>query len=446
MSLAIPVKELSEEDVQRYRTALHFEYKSKDVMRYKSKHKPKPKVVNAYVEANDIVHLPMWWAWKNFRKYNTRKLELLDYKQKLYPWNELQEKELADVVKNLRQRRSVALTLRTGAGKTAVSLFAACDIKVLTVVFVHVVDHCEQWLSEVEDCTTAKAEIVETDTNGINKDTQIIICFYGRWMKIPACIRERVGLLIIDECDEFNNRTGIEAILSIQPIYTLGCTATFARPGTGLETIMHAVLGHAFVTREFDVHFEVRKILTGIEGEEVAAKHTRGICWNKLKHSLLYNDERNMMILQVVKILLAEKRKIIMICTEIDHTKLLHKLLMDNGTDNDYMCDGKNTYEDKLGRILIGTAKSCGRGFDQKNSCKSWCGERIDCVFDVDYCNNDSDRTQRAGRAFRANNPDKPPIIVHLVDENRTIVNQWRNAEAMYKRMGAEVQEYTLST
>lgn len=437
-----------------YRNPLTFVYKEKNILRYKSKHKLKPRLVPAYREQtcpqtsheSDVAFLPLFWAKQKFGLTNKQNVgNLLSYQSKLGPRDDLQTGELAAVISNLRTHGSCALTVRMGAGKTALSLFTACELKLLTIVFVHNSKHCAQWTQSVAKYTTAQAEIIETDTNGIHRDTQIIICLYTRWAKIPACVRSRVGFVVVDECDEFNNPGGVDALLSVEPAYFLGCTATFKRSGTGLHVIMEAILGHAKVTREFDVRFDVHKILTGIEGDLVESRYTKGNDWLVLKQSLLYSEERNELITKLVALYRSQGRKIMILCTEIKHMLDLHRLLTEAGIDNDYMGGGKASYTDRAGLVLIGITECCGRGFDQESGCVGWKEEmgRIDTVMIVDFVNNDEDRMQWMGRGLRPAG-SITPLIVHLVDDNNTVRNQWRNAEKMYLGLKGTIYEYQI--
>ena len=446
MAVRVALTSLTPEQQTHYRKALTFEYKQKNIMRHPRARPPPPKIVHAYTQdpVTNTVLLPMAWTWKHMKQYNSHTLARLDYTATLQPWSDLQRAELQQVMTVLHKRRTVALTLRTGAGKTAVMLFASCELGLLTVVLVHNSKHCKQWASEIEHYTTARYEIVEAKTNGIRRDTQIIICLWTRWEKIPACVRNSVGLLLVDECDQFNNRSGVEAILSIQPLYTIGATATFQCVGTGMDKVATAIFGDLQVSREFDVEFDVDKILTGCTGDEVPSQHTKGCDWNTLKHSLLYDrPARNNTIVNACRVYLQQGHKIMMITTEVRHCKLLHEMLTQAGLDSDYMCEDKRDYTDALGRILIGTAKCCGRGFDQQSACANWCGERTSCMMAVDYVNNDSDRTQWGGRAMRCTT--RRPLIVHFVDRNPTIQRQWKNAEKMYTQMGGTIRECELT-
>ena len=433
--MRVRASELSSKKQQEIAKALTFEYKQKNIMRSAkfSNYKPKPKTVECFYNEGKYISLPAYWAKKNLGIVNTQKTKDRNFSRIKEPWTKKQAREVDKVNAKLTKYGSIALTLRTGAGKTAVALFAACHFSGLTVVLVHNMDHCEQWEKAVKSYTTAKCEIITNKTNGIQRTTDIIICLYTRWKKVPLCVRNKVRLLLVDECDEFTNTSGIQAVLAFQAPYIMGCTATFKRPGTGMEVLMEAVLGYKMVSRTFDVKFKVTKILTGIVGELVPSEHMYGNDWNTLKKSLLYNDRRNRMIVELVKIRLQEDRKIMVICTERKHVELLCKLMLEENIDVDTLYGTKKGYQDS--DVLIVTAKRGGRGFDEENFCKDWGGKRINNIMLVDFVKNEADRTQWIGRGFR----DVDPMIDQFVDNNQTTFRQWDAAEEMYSWMGAEI-------
>jgi len=519
MAVRLKVSELTKKQQKQLSKELTFEYKTKNVLRsrYGSKKQPAPKTVECFYCEDGYVSVPAYWASQKLNIINEYATKKKKFKRTKEPRDDKQINELNLVIKKLIKYGSIALTLRTGAGKTAVSLFAACHFAGFTVVLVHNSDHCEQWFNSVKSYTTAKPNIVtlKKDKNGkptkIPEDTDILICLYTRWNKIPLKTRQNVKLLIIDECDEFNNETGIKSVLAFTPLYIMGCTATFERPGTGLEVMMHAVLGYEMVSREFDVQFKVAKLLTGFVGELVPSEHTYGNDWHTLKKSLLYNMDRNRMIVTLVKIRLEEhvethinehcicktssnknknnargtdtsstcnkdnkdknntgnkdntgnkcdkdknnnectciddckicfktKRKIMIICTEVDHVLLLGEMLRRRGIKCDTLYGKKKDYKDS--DVLVTSAKRGGRGFDEENFCKKWGGKRINNVIIPDFVKNNADRTQWIGRCFR----DEDPVIDQLVDNNQTTMRQWDHAEKMYTWMNAEIDEYEL--
>src|SRR5436190_14230209 len=106
-----------------YRIPLTFAYKEKNIMRYKSKHKPKPRLVPAYREVGDVAFLPMYWTKGKFGLTNAHNAipqgpgpspgaEWIPFAPKLGPRDDLQTGELAGVMRELRTHNSCALTVR----------------------------------------------------------------------------------------------------------------------------------------------------------------------------------------------------------------------------------------------------------------------------------------------------------------------------------------------
>lgn len=439
MCLRVPINYLDQVALHK---ELTFEYKTKNVMKYKSKNPPKPKEVSCYtcitVKDRAYISLPFAWAHQRF-ELAERKRPLFDYKAIRKPWTVQQERELESVVDSLTENKSVALTLRTGAGKTAVALFTACHFKGLTVILVHNDQLADQWAKAISSYTDAKCQIVDLKGTPIYKETEFVVCLYTRWAKVPLYVRRNLKLLVIDECDDFCNVSGMMSIVGdetrqgFQPEMVLGCTATFKRPGTGLDVLMNCVLGTEYITREFDVDFTVNKVCTGIRGTRVDAKYTRGVEWNTLNKSLLYNKERIALVCQFINARVTEGRKPMVLCTENNHAKQIHEHLVANGIDSDWFYGNRKTYKDS-DVLVVGTKKG-GRGFDEENACKDWKGKRVDCVIIVGFVNNETNLTQWIGRAFRANNP----IVDHFVDDDPTVEKQWINMCEVYRWMRANM-------
>ncbi len=434
MSVAVDISELEPHVKAEIWNQLTFFYEEKQIFKNSRMNDKPPKSITAISQQDKTTALlPMNWAETNLGVRNDYKPLQRKFERVRQPRDEKQINELKAVTDHLEEHSGLALTLRTGAGKTAVALFTACHYQYFTVVLVHIDDHATQWANSVRDYTTAKSEIVTAKTNGIRQDTDILICLYTRWAKVAPMIRRDVGLLIIDECDDFCNPTGIASVLAWQPLKVIGCTATFEKPGTGMHTLMHSVLGYEYVTRAFDVDFDVTKVQTGLSGLRVNSKYVHGCEWNTLKHDLLYNPIRNLMIVELALIRLSQGYKVMILCSEVFHAQLLHELFLDEGVDCTALYGNMKTYTDAM--VLIGTAKKCGRGFDEESYCSNWGGRRINCIMIVDYINNPASLTQWIGRGFR----EKNPHIDQFIDDDPSIEKQWQTALELYKHMGAKV-------
>lgn len=446
MSVRVPIRYVDQAVLRR---ELTFQYKTKDVMKYKSKTPKPPKEVSCYscfrLEDQTYVSLPLAWAQERF-DLPPRKRDVYDYKAIKSPWSDQQNDELNSVVSSLERNKSVALTLRTGAGKTAVSLFAACHFRGLTVVLVHNDQLADQWAKSIESYTDAFCQVVDLKGTPIEEGTEFIVCLYTRWMKVPADVRRNLKLLIIDECDDFCNVSGMKSVLGdeneqgFQPEYVLGCTATFRRPGTGLDVLMNCVLGTEYITREFDVKFTVNKVCTGIVGERVDSKYTRGIEWNTLNKSLINNPKRTNLTCSFVKYRIEQGRKPMVLVNENKHGKVIYDCLIANGIDAEWFWGQKKSYRDA--DVLVVGVKKGGRGFDEENACKDWRKKRIDCVMIVGFTKNETNLIQWIGRGFRS----EDPIVDHFVDDDKTIEAQWIAMLEVYMWMKATVMEVHLST
>ena len=188
----------------------------------------------------------------------------------------------------------------------------------------------------------------------------------------------------------------------------------------------------------FDVEFDVTKIETGVEGLRVDSKYVPGCNWMVLKQDLLYNPIRNLMIAEVVDERLEQGWKPMIMCTEVDHLLLLEELLFSRGVNVSVLYGDMTNYNDA--DVLIGSAKKCGRGFDEKMFCKNWGGKHIDCIMIVDYVANSATLTQWIGRGFRVPRGERARVD-HFVDNDSSVEKQWTKCLDVYTWMGAPIED-----
>lgn len=453
MAVVIARKNVSHDQAVIIKNALTFRPKKapttfKQESYYKSKDDDG---VEAFgLESDDTgtwVRLPFTWGQKNYGLNNDH----LDHKKiKINmigkPRTELQASQLNAAIDDLNATRTAIFGLRTGFGKTALSLFASCKVGLLTcVLFPAPTDLADQWIESATDLTSAKIASVNVNADkSLPDDVDIICCYMERTKKIPKKIRDAVGLLIIDESHLFCNTTGINAILDFTPKFTIACSATFVKTATQMHHVMETVVGQKIIKAAFDVKFKVTKVNTCIKGDRVKQENNHGIDWHRLNKSFLYNPERNDMIVALGMTLSAEG-KVLILTTEVDHVKLLHEKfikdisLMKKNTKVDYIAAKKSQYEDS--NILIGNVQKCGTGFDEQGRCKTWNGVRIDKVVIVGSFKDPDRLTQAIGRGFRAESPH----VYHFVDEDPTISAHWRAAKKLYDELGAEIDIQTFN-
>ncbi|CAK7994945.1 A18 transcript termination helicase [uncultured virus] len=385
------------------------------------------------------VRLPFTWGQKQYGLNNDhRPHRPIKMEMRGSPRDDLQATQLNTAIDDLNATRTAIFNLRTGFGKTALSLFVACKVKLLVCILIPAPSDLEdQWIEESGKFTTGKVAAVDVNPKkSLPDDVDIICCYMERTKKIPREVRDAVGLLIIDESHLFCNRTGITAILDFTPKFIIACSATFVKTTTQMHHVMESVVGNKLIKADFDVKFKVTKVMTGIKGDRAKQEKRQGIDWHRLNKSFLYNDDRNQMIVQLVLSLSGEGKDLIL-TTEVDHVKVLYEMFT-NSPDRgnlriDYLAAKKSQYDDS--DILIGNVQKCGTGFDEAGRCKTWNGIRINKVFLVGSFKDRDRLSQAIGRGFRA----EYPHIYHFVDNDPTIAAHWREGKKLYDELGADI-------
>ena len=438
MALLIPRNYFTDEMAKNLKKTLTFYPKTTQFHKpnhYTPKKENDGVVAYKYEPESAYVRIPFTWGAKMYNFNNDLlKHRPINIKMIGEPRDEVQMDQLNKAIDDLNTHRTAIFNLRTGFGKTALSLFLSCKVGLLTCVLLPAPsDLVEQWMTSGKDLTTAKMAEVDVNIKKlIPDDTEIICCYMERACKIPKEIRDLVGLLIIDEAHLFCNTTGINAILEFSPKFVVACTATFTRSADEMHRVMETVVGNKMITAKFDVKFRVTKVNTGIEGTREPNPNKPGVNWHKLNKSLLYNPIRNEMIVDLL-LQLQPSGKILVLTTEVEHAKLICALAKKHNVKVDYYAGEKKSYEDS--DILVGNVQKCGTGFDEKSKCKTWNGIRIRYVVICGSMRNVERIEQAIGRGFRAEDPH----IYHLVDKDPTIRSQWTSAKKLYDKLEAEI-------
>ena len=243
------------------------------------------------------------------------------------------------------------------------------------------------------------------------------ICMYQRLKNVPEHIKNAIKVLIIDEAHLFCTHDKIEPILETQPQFIIIETATLNRPDN-MHIMMHKFAGEHCVKREPTKPFRLYKVLTGIKFETVQGK--RGIDFNLFTQELINNDNRNQIILNLIKS--NEHRKIICLGRQKSHVLLLKDLLDVNNIECDTLFGNKKTYNDS--HVLLGTIPKMGVGFDEANIIKNL--TRVsDLLILLTSIAQIELFQQVIGRVMRS----KDPAILYLIDDMSISKRHYKNVE-----------------
>jgi superfamily II DNA or RNA helicase len=195
MSLAVSISSLSVTE----KTSIRNDLTIQSILSYQEKKNgAKPKIVSMYTMSEDTINIPYVYATSRFNGHPnfSRDYPIISIESKSNP-REYQESIVAEATELLNTYRTVQLDLYTSCGKTFISAYLACKIKLPTVILYNISILTEQWKNTFIEHTNAKVWVVD-NRKPPSEAPDIIVTMIGRVSKIPQSWIDRVGLLIID--------------------------------------------------------------------------------------------------------------------------------------------------------------------------------------------------------------------------------------------------------
>jgi len=345
-----------------------------------------------------------------------------------------------EALTHLETKGTTVLGLPPGSGKTVYGAVLAAAAGLYTCVLIKNIILADQWLKTFQDFTDASVWIVP-DAAGLKKNPlpggkmpQVTICMLGRYAFLPKEYRESIGTLIIDEAHSWCIPTGVDCLLAWEPKYVIAETATLIRADQ-MHQMMQVVCGLHGVFKKTQKKFEVHKIFTGYQPE--VGKTAQGrLDYNALLKDISNSEYCNKIILNLLKS--NTDRKALILTRLREHVDILYKMIQQAGLKVDYLAGNKKNYSDS--NILIGTISKIGTGFDEKNACKDFGGQRINMVILASSIKDEALLEQSVGRGFRS----EDPIIVDLVHDLGTLKSHWYIRRKWYLACGGEIHEIKL--
>lgn len=251
-----------------------------------------------------------------------------EFKGKL---NEQQINIINDILPKIYEYHGGLISLPCGYGKTILALYIISILKLKTIILVHKESLKEQWIQRINEFLD-NSNIGIIQQNKININSDIIVGM------IPS-IAERnydkifndIGLLIVDECHHIASKIFSKCLYKIGADYTIGLSATPKRKD-GLTKIIHWYLGPQLIyiknrdkninTLIYNIKYECNDNKFKILTRRYKGKDT--INTVDMITNLTKINDRNILILNIIKKLLDDNERYIMILSErIDHLELL---------------------------------------------------------------------------------------------------------------------------
>lgn len=337
-----------------------------------------------------------------------------------------------EAYKHLAATGSTNLRLNTGFGKTLLSLYLAGKTKGIIAVNIPVQAVTDSWVSTFNKCyPDLKDRIWIVGETEMPVDPVFILFMYSRYEKIPLDLRKRISCYIIDESHLFCTPCRVATLLSVQPKYVIGLSATPDR-NDGLESMIHTITGTHSIERVSENPFKMIKLKTGIKIEEERGMF--GLNYSKFVNDQANCLERNIMAVNIIN---GNKHRKYMILTKTkEHVTNLEALFRHYGLSSTTYFGSKKSYKDD--KILIASLSKCSTGFDMATASEEFDGINADVLILMTSIKNENLLKQTIGRVVgRAENP----TILYFCDENSTQKKHINLNKAMIEKVKGEIAE-----
>jgi len=415
MSISVPLSDLSEE-------------KKKEILKELTlSSKPnffdgKVNDLYPYEVEDDQVYLPFYYGNQKIGRYPNDALIFPKAPIKFTgQLREYQREVTIDAIKRLNAVRCVFLTLATGKGKTATSIYLAAKLGLKAAVMIHRTEIFKGWKKSLAMLVPGTKVQHLTSVNKIDLTADVYLIG-----PLAAAKRKRgdfvhIGFLIVDEADAMCTDKMSKGFLHFSPKYCIGLSATPDRTDE-LDQVLDLHFGLYHINVPLWVEHNYFKFETSIV--PVTKKNVQGNTdWNSLLEYQGNHEERNALIVRVCQFF--PDRYILVLCKRSDQTMKLHQLLQDEKESVDYTTGPKKNFRDGT-RILISTYSKSGVGFDYDVLDMLIVAADVQERFD-----------QYFGRCVRRE--DTVPIVVDFVDKLKSLDRHFATRKAYAKSVGGTI-------
>lgn len=343
--------------------------------------------------------------------------------------NSVQEEVKPQVYEILNRTRSIMISLYCGAGKTALAIYICSQLKYKVCVLAHRLNLLDQWMYAIKKfCPMAKTQLLSSYST-LDPAADFYVINVSNVQKKQMKEFEQVGILIIDEAHTICTENMSQALFWFRPKYTIGLTATPDRTD-GMGKILTLHFGPEIVERKMYRSFNAYIIETGCTPVTESNEKTGKLDWNKTIESQCLNEDRNMLIVNIIRYL--STRNFLVLCKRIEQSNYLYRQLKAFDEDVEIYVSTQKKFNVES-RILISTFSKAGVGFDSP---------KLDAmIMASDVCEGIE---QYMGRVFR--DEKNIPMIIDLADKvyrHHPLNKHLGVRKQMYESKGGVIKSFT---
>lgn len=356
------------------------------------------------------------------------------------------------------------LSLKCGQGKTICALWLAVQLRAKTLIIVHKTFLMNQWIERIQQfLPLAKIGRIQQKTVDIEgKDIVIGMLKSIAMCKYKTDLFDSFGFTIIDEVHNIAAEVSSRALFKVNTRYHLGLSATPDRQDK-LENVFKWHIGEVIYARKQEInglapvicvyYYHGKDIgFTASESDEEAnaktvtnkyGKQQKMVNIPKMITKICKNENRNDFITTIIKSLVQDSRRVLVLSERIEHLEILQQLLADSKIKHptqkqlSALYIGRTTeqerYDSEDAGVIFGTLRLIKEGYDNP---------RLDTLIFASFNGGptsgkhetEGSLEQTMGRIFRKTHTEKHPMIIDISDQYSAFTRQGARRTAYYKK------------
>jgi len=346
------------------------------------------------------------------------------------------------------------LSLPCGYGKTYCAIRTVCRLGLSALIIVPTECLMDQWIDAIQQfAPEAKIGYIQRDHIDVEGKDFVVAMLHSICLKnYKSSNFERFGITIYDECHHIGSETFSKSMMKIRTRFTLGLSATPHRRD-GLSPVFYNFLGPLFhkEKRKGSNRIIVKKInlYSNSENYEVlrmtnGTKNTSGMIT-----AISKLEERNTLIVHILRELIGQGRKILIIGSRKQHLHDIKDLLDNAGIKHPQTGKyitygfyyGKTGMTRKKHKALLATSAKCDIVLGIDRIAKE--GLDIPDLNTLVWITPPGmDVEQPVGRILRRFHKDVNPTVIDFVDQTGNFVNHSRERNKWFKEENYIIQQH----